>query len=161
MVVCSRMGHSGSMDGVLASMITSVVTVIVTGGVTSGVAVWSARQSAKLARETRTQQRLAESYLEVLRIVKREGQWIEAITTNREIDTAEEAQWDPVMLAERVKLPEPVVTDRAVIAAHLAALFSSPRNQTACWTSGVKTAAPLGDMNLFRSVMPPVDNVNL
>jgi hypothetical protein len=49
------------VDGAaLASVITSSVPVIAVIA-TSGVAVWSARQSAKLARETRVQQRLAES----------------------------------------------------------------------------------------------------
>jgi hypothetical protein len=49
------------VDGVaLASVITSGVAVIAT----SGVAVWSVRHNAKLARETRVQQHLAESYLD-------------------------------------------------------------------------------------------------
>lgn len=58
------------MDGVaLASVITSGVL----GITTSSIAVWSARQNVKLARETRVRQRRADSYLEVLRIVEREG----------------------------------------------------------------------------------------
>lgn len=77
------------MNGVaLVSVITPIVAVIAT----SAVAIWTARQSAKLAREsaqqsanlaresarlsanlareTRVRQRLADSYLEVLRIVE-------------------------------------------------------------------------------------------
>ncbi len=125
------------MDGVaLASVITSGAAVIAT----SGVAVWttrqsanltreSARESARLARETRVHQRLAESYLEVLRIVEREGQWIEATIKNWET-AADEADWGVspedrgLGLWERVKVPEPAVTDRAVIAAQLAAFGS-------------------------------------
>jgi hypothetical protein len=76
------------VDGVaLASVITSGVL----GITTSSIAVWSARQNAKLARETRTQQRLADSYLEVLRIVEREGQGVEASITNWKIGAEEQA----------------------------------------------------------------------
>jgi hypothetical protein len=60
------------VDGVaLASVITSGVLGITT--TTTSIAVWSARQNVKLARETRVRQRRADSYLEVLRIVEREG----------------------------------------------------------------------------------------
>jgi hypothetical protein len=52
-------------------VITSGVVAITTTG-------WTVRQSAKRARETR----LAESYLEVLRLVEREGQWVDARVTN-------------------------------------------------------------------------------
>ena len=62
------------MDGVaLASVITSGVLGITTTTTTTSIAVWSARQNVKLARETRVRQRRADSYLEVLRIVEREG----------------------------------------------------------------------------------------
>jgi hypothetical protein len=99
-------------------VITSGVAVIAT----SGVAVWSVRHNAKLARETRVQQHLAESYLEVLRIVECEGQWVQATITNWE-HAAEEAECG--FHIERVKMPpEPAVTDRATIAAHLAAFGS-------------------------------------
>ena len=54
---------------------------ITSGVVGTTVPIWNAWQNAKLARETRTHQRLAESYLEVLRIVEREGQHFEASTT--------------------------------------------------------------------------------
>lgn len=111
---------------------------------TSGVAVWSAWQSAKLARETRGQQRLAESYLEVLRIVEREGQWVEASIRNWEI-AAEEAKAvvDPdarghVAGFERVKVPEPAVTDQATITAHLAAFGSDDvRRLYRAWRSTI------------------------
>lgn len=120
------------MDGVaLASVITSGVAVIAT----SGVAVWSVRQSAKLARETRTQQRLAESYLEVLRIVVREGQWVEATITNWEM-AAEEAELGHGGVGREKVSPEPAVTDRATIAAHLAAFGSdNVRTRYKAWRS--------------------------
>lgn len=117
------------MDGVaLASVITSGVL----GITTSSIAIWSARQNAKLARETRTQQRLADSYLEVLRIVEREGQWVEASITNWKLAVEEEAAFGITAVMdghvtgfERVRVPEPAITDRATIAAHLAAFGSA------------------------------------
>jgi hypothetical protein len=124
------------VDGVaLASVITSGAAVIAT----SGVAVWTARQSGKLARESaqqsanlareaRTHQRVADSYLEVLRLVEREGQWVEATTTNWKL-TVEEAEANPPYVHsifhtpgfefERLKVPKPAVTDRAIIEANL------------------------------------------
>jgi hypothetical protein len=82
----------------------------------------------------RMQQRLADSYLELLRIVEREGQWIEVSITNWKIGIEELTTCgiDAVINNEetgfkRVKMPpEPAVTDRATIAAHLAA-FGSPK----------------------------------
>lgn len=89
---------------------------------------WTREDAAR--SEERTQQRLADSYLEVLRIVEREGQWIEASITNWKL-AAEEAEVEPNPDArnwlpgfKRVKVPEPAVTDRATIAAHLAAFGS-------------------------------------
>jgi hypothetical protein len=126
----------GLVDAVGVAL-ASVITSGVLGITTSSIAVWSARQNAKLARETRTHQRLAESYLEVLRIVEREGQWIEARITNMKIAIEEWATvgagavTNPEQFEEagsdRVNMPpEPAVTDRAAIAAHLAA-FGSPK----------------------------------
>ncbi|MGH4012203.1 MAG: hypothetical protein ACRDTH_29260 [Pseudonocardiaceae bacterium] len=141
------------MDGVaLASVIVSGAAVIAT----SSVAFWttrqsaklareSARESAKLARETRVQQRLAESYLEVLRIVEREAQWFEARITNLKIAVVE-ADLEPnpearTFLArrKRMKMPdEPAVTDRAIVAAHLAAFGSdNVRRLHLAWRSAI------------------------
>ncbi|MGH3936453.1 MAG: hypothetical protein ACRDS1_15990 [Pseudonocardiaceae bacterium] len=122
----------------------SVITSGVLGIATSSIAIWSARQNAKLARETRTQQRLADSYLEVLRIVEREGLWIEASVANWKI-AAEEAEVEPIPEArnwlpgfKRVKVPEPAVTDRATTAAHLAAFGSdNVRRLYQAWRSTV------------------------
>jgi hypothetical protein len=108
------------VDGVARA---SVITSGVLGITTSSIAVWSARQNAKLARETRTRQRLADSYLEVLRIVEHEGQWVATSITNWNI-AAMEAKYrvdyfvdlqerGSVIGFARVKMPEPAVTDRA------------------------------------------------
>lgn len=63
------------MDAVaLASVITSGVVGI--SGI--GAALWTSRQMANLARETSSQERLADAYLEVLGSVEREGQWFQS-----------------------------------------------------------------------------------
>jgi hypothetical protein len=116
-------GTLGRVDGVaLASVITSGV-VGLTGG---GIAIWSGRQAAKLAWEKRVQERLAESYLEVLRIVEREGQWIEASIANWQLLAEFGTQCgagDPNVTFERMKVPQPdlSVTDRPTASAHLEA----------------------------------------
>ncbi len=51
---------------------------------------WAHEETAR--SDERAQQRLADSYLEVLRIVEREGQWIETSITNWET-AAVEADW--------------------------------------------------------------------
>lgn len=85
---------------------------------------WTHEDAAR--SHERAQQRLADSYLEVLRLVEREGQWIEASITNWKI-AAEEDPDDRVNGhgLPRVKVPEPAITDRATIAAHLAAFGSA------------------------------------
>lgn len=97
-----------------------MITSRVLGITTSSIAVWSARQTAKVARETRTQQRLAELYLEVLRTVEREGQWIEDSIRKWEI-AAEPDEF--VVDPDRV-MPRPAISDQAVSKAHLAAFGS-------------------------------------
>ena len=126
-----RAGILRPVDGVaLASVITSGAAVIAT----SGVAVWTVWQSAKLARVARVQQRLAESYVEVLRIVEREGQWVEASITQLKVAV----EGDEYGEQTRVRLPEPAVTDRATIAAHLAAFGSdNVRELYRAWRSAI------------------------
>jgi hypothetical protein len=123
------------VDGVaLASVITSGVL----GITTSGIAVWSARQNAKLARETRLQQRLADSYLEVLRIVEREAQRVETSITGWK--TLAEAAEDPYGYGPEPRAPSRAeqeqtqeeflrgraesAADQVMIKAHLAAFGS-------------------------------------
>ncbi|MGH3900864.1 MAG: hypothetical protein ACRDTA_21995 [Pseudonocardiaceae bacterium] len=90
---------------------------------------WAHEEAAR--SDERTRQRLADSYLEVLRIVEREGQWVEASITNWTLAAEEQAVFgpDPDYAGrpgfERVKMLEPAVTDRATIAAHLAAFGSA------------------------------------
>jgi hypothetical protein len=75
----------------------------------------------------RTYQRLADSYLEVLRLVERKGQWIEVHITNFMLAVADQDDNSPYRAADFqwVEMPpEPAATDRATIAAHLA--FGSP-----------------------------------
>lgn len=74
---------------------------------------WQREDDAR--SKERIHQRLADSYLEVLRIVERESQWVQAIIKNQE---------EADSLFHEVVPPEPVITDRAVIAAHLS-VFSS------------------------------------
>ena len=57
----------------ITSGVLGITTTTTTTTTTTSIAVWSARQNVKLARETRVRQRRADSYLEVLRIVEREG----------------------------------------------------------------------------------------
>jgi hypothetical protein len=74
----SELAHCGAVDVVaLASVITSGVL-----GIGSlWTAVWSTRKNVQLAREQRVQQRLGEAYLELLRLVEREGQWVRSRAT--------------------------------------------------------------------------------
>jgi hypothetical protein len=147
------------MDAVLASVITSGVAVITTGVVTITNTRWTTRQNEKLAREQRTQQRLAESYLEVLRIVEREGQWVEAgiRITNWET-AAEDAGFvvDPgdkgcVPGFKQIKPPELTSTDKAIISGHLAVFGSDDvRRFYQSWRS---TIAAIGtEIVVLRSI---------
>lgn len=116
-----------------------LVAVITTGVTSAGVAVWTTRQNAKLARENRTYQRLADSYLEVLRLVEREAKWAEgniervqlAVTNVKSIrkemieigDNLPE-NWHATQRWS-VKDPEStVIADRLTIKAYLAAFAS-------------------------------------
>jgi hypothetical protein len=59
-----------------AVALASVITSFIIGISGIGAVVWTSRQTANLARETRSQERLANAYLEVLGSVEREGQWL-------------------------------------------------------------------------------------
>ncbi len=79
-VKCGYCGGHPPVDAyccrVDALALASVVTSFVIGMSAVGAVVWTSRQTANLARETRTQERLANAYLEVLGSVEREGQWL-------------------------------------------------------------------------------------
>jgi hypothetical protein len=92
------------------------------GAASTGInAFYSTRRTAKTAQETRINQRKAESYLEVLRLIEVEAQWADAWSTNRKIEAEE-----PIEGFEgRVPMPDkPPADTKAVIAAHLAAFGS-------------------------------------
>jgi hypothetical protein len=57
------------------------------GAASTGInAFYSTRRTAKTAQETRINQRKAESYLEMLRLIEVEAQWADAWSTNRKIE---------------------------------------------------------------------------
>lgn len=75
-------------------------------------------RTVALARETRTQERLAESYLEVLRMVQLESIRAHAIVENYKIMTDEYFQYSDT----RAPVPDPpALSHQSIIAAHLAA----------------------------------------
>jgi len=94
-----------------------VITSGVLGITTSSVAIWTVRQNAKLARENRTYQRLAESYLEVLRSVEREAQRFEEQVSITNSEIAAEYGDDSDRF---VKTRESVAIEQSTVAAHLA-----------------------------------------
>jgi hypothetical protein len=70
----------------------------------------------------------------VLRIVEREGQWVEARITQLRVAVEEDEHGEQ----KRVRVPEPAVTDRATIAAHLAAFGSdNVRELHRAWRSAI------------------------
>jgi hypothetical protein len=79
----------------LAGVFIAGVSVLTSGVVTVKVSTDNAKRTAELARESRIQQRLEEAYVDVLRIVEREGLWTRAEITNLVI-FAEDRDWDPL-----------------------------------------------------------------
>ena len=111
----------------LASVITAGVAALSTGI----NAFYSTRRGAKTARETRINQRKAESYLEVLRLIELEAQWVEAWLTNRKIEAEEPIEGFEGRVPEPNKPP---ADGKAIIAAHLAAFGSKDvRQEYAAW----------------------------
>jgi hypothetical protein len=97
----------------------SVITSGLVGGGGLGVAVWSRKKDAAVTQETLRQQRLADAYLELLRLVEQEGQWVEAKVSN--LVTASE---DELGIFKRMHVPTPDLADRSTAAALLAAVGS-------------------------------------
>lgn len=104
----------------LAAVIVAGVSVVSTGVIAWKVPDRAARHALDLARENRTQQRLAEAYADVLRIVEREGLYLFATVSNW-VAAAVEERYDPIT---RMQVPAPQLTDRASVAALLAAFGS-------------------------------------
>jgi len=100
----------------------SVLTSGVVGLTAAAAAFWSTYRTARTAREDRVQQRLAESYLEVLRLVELEALWAKSRARNLWIEAEENYPGSE----DLVKMPEsPAVDSQAVIDAHLAAFGSA------------------------------------
>lgn len=114
------------MDAVaLASVITSGVVGI--SGI--GAALWTSRQAANLARETRSQERLANAYLEVLGSVEREGQWFHS---RGEILVA---RTDPCFSGRVPSLSKPELGERSKAKAFLGAFGSTlVKQRYLAWT---------------------------
>ncbi len=126
-------------------------------------AAW-AREDAARSYE-RTQQRLADSYLEVLRLVEREAQWFEASTKNWKVGAINYDHHD--LQLPHVELPERKTSDRATIAAHLAAYGSkNVRKLHQTWRAtitSIENVHESWDQNWALNGEPPsveqVDNV--
>ena len=125
------------MDGVaLASVITSGAL----GAATASIAVWTARQSARLAREQRVQQRSADGYLQVLQLAEQEAQWLDACVHNFGLDE-QDLHYGAV---ERIDVPKPVVSDRATASVVLAAFGSARvRARHVAWRSAADSFGEL------------------
>jgi hypothetical protein len=84
------------------------------------------REQARWTHEdaVHTRQRLADSYLEVLRLVEREAQWLKATTENWKVGAVNH---DYQLNLRRVELPERTIADRSTIAAHLGGLRPNER----------------------------------
>jgi hypothetical protein len=121
---------ASSFGGLITGSVTFLATVITLRN-TNRVANdrWDREWDREQARWThedavrsseRTQQRLAASYLEVLRMVEQAGQWIEDSIGEWRIAAEPDELVDP----DRVMMPRPAITDQAIIKAHLAAFGS-------------------------------------
>ncbi|MBB6375217.1 hypothetical protein BKA01_002439 [Pseudonocardia eucalypti] len=122
------------MDVALASVIASG-TIGLSGVFAS---IWAATRPGKVTREARLQQRLADAYLEVLRIVEREAQWLEAEIYNLSL-TYEDVHY---VEAKLIQLPIPEPTDRVTAAALLDAFSSTTiRDRYREWRETVDAAS--------------------
>lgn len=110
------------VDVAVVAVVVSGIAVVTSGVVSLCVPLITTRRAASLARETRVQQRLADSYLDILKIVEREGLWLRAQLHNWEAASKED-QYDPI---PRMRVPPPELTDQATVSA-LLATFGSGR----------------------------------
>jgi hypothetical protein len=109
----------------LASVITSGVVGI--SGI--GAGLWTSRQTANLARETRSQERLANAYLEVLSSVERQGQWFQSRGDNLV------ARTDPYFSGPTASFSRPELGERSRAKALLGAFGSTQvKNRYLAWT---------------------------
>lgn len=116
------------MDAV-ALALASVITSGVVGISGIGAGLWTSRQTANLARETRSQERLADAYLEVLGSVEREGQWFQSQGDNLVAHT------DPYFSGPVPSLSRPELGERSRAKALLGAFGSTQvKKQYLAWT---------------------------
>jgi hypothetical protein len=131
-------------------------TLVGLGGV--AVAWRNGRQPLLVEREKRRQERLADSYLEVLQIAEREGQWLETTTANLRLDREEIHNG----LVRPVRVPETEVRDRARVAALLAAFGSTEvrTSYAACRSAADVAKSTIDDIKFWgNEVAEPVENV--
>jgi hypothetical protein len=102
----------------LAAVISSAIV-----GLT--VPFYTARSTARNAREGRVEQRSADGYLKILSLLEQEAQWLDSRVYNLGLDP-KELEYEVVSFFE---VPKPAVTDRATVAALIAALASEPVGQ--------------------------------
>jgi hypothetical protein len=116
----------------------SVITSGVLGLGSLWTAVWTTRKNVQIAREQRVQQRLGEGYLELLRLVEREGQWLQRKVAGFERFAYDRYEWEAYEPKLR-PLPEPEGTDGATIKAIVVA-FGSPvvRSLHESWSRAVE-----------------------
>lgn len=123
------------VDVAVAAVLVSGVAVVTSGVVSLVVPLITTKRAASLARETRVQQRLADSYLDVLKIVEREGLWLRAQFYNWEAASKED-DYDPI---PRMKVPPPELSDQATVSALLATFGSQQvRDRYEAWRSSVQ-----------------------
>lgn len=104
----------------MAALAVSALAVVTSAGVALFAPKFAADRAAELARENRVQQRLADAYLDVLRLTEREGLWLNALVSNW-VASAIESEYDPI---PRLRAPSPELADQATVGALLAAFGS-------------------------------------
>jgi hypothetical protein len=135
-------------DGVaLAAVIVAGISVVSSGVIAWRVPDRAAKHALELARENRTQQRLAEAYADVLRIVEREGLYLFAKVCNS-VAAAIESEYDPI---PRMQVAPPQLTDQASVTALLAAFGSDDvRNKYNGWRGAVDGVNEAEDIMLWN-----------
>lgn len=110
--------------------IVSVIASATVGLSAAGVSLYGIHRTARTARATQLRQRKADAYLEVLRLMEAQAQWITANATNLKANSDEEyyryfaGQYDR-------QLPGPPALDsQAVMRAHVAAFGSTEARTT-------------------------------
>ena len=108
----------------------SVIASATVGLSAAGVSLYGIHRTARTARATQVRQRKADAYLEVLRLMEAQAQWITTSASNLETNSDEEyyrifeGQYDR-------QLPDrPALGSQAVMRAHVAAFGSTEAKAT-------------------------------